>query len=60
MIKIQYVSDLKGASRFATCAGCGKSSQDDKLMIAVKFEYTHSRILVHLCNECRKELYEKI
>lgn len=60
MIKIQYVADLKGASRFATCNGCGKSSKNDKQMVAVRFEYGYSGALIYLCDKCRRELYEKI
>ena len=60
MIKIQYVSDLKGASRFGTCNGCGKSSSEDKKMIQVQLLPGQYGCVLYLCDKCRRELYEKI
>lgn len=61
MIKIQYVSEIKTAQRFCSCNACGKSSQDDPKMIQVHFQDGSGfGVIVCLCDECRRELYEKI
>ena len=64
MVKIEYLADYSGASRFGTCAGCSKGSKEDPEMVRVTF-WTGSRqawqgTSLCLCKECRRELYEKI
>lgn len=64
MIKLEYLRDCTGASRFGTCMGCGKGSQDDPNMVRVKILNNISDhfqgVSVCLCNRCRVELYHKI
>lgn len=57
MIKAEHLSDRKGAGRFGTCSGCGKTSGEDPAMIRIVFacDSLHTQSLV-LCSECRKEL----
>lgn len=64
MIKIEYLADMNGASRFGTCAGCSKGNKEDPQMVRVTF-WTGSRqawqgTSLCLCKECRRELYKKI
>ena len=62
MIKIQYVQDMKGANKFRTCNACGKSSNEDRRMVAVEFLYEDNikGTSIVLCSKCRWELYRKI
>lgn len=64
MIEIKYLQDLKGADRFGTCGGCGKSSKDDPGMVRVRFNYSSENkgqgTIICLCNQCRVDLYKKL
>ena len=61
MIKIQYVSEIKTTQRFCSCNDCGKPSQEDPKMIQLRFQNGSGfGVIVCLCDECRRELYEKI
>ena len=61
MITVQYVADLKGAIRYCSCNSCGKSMSDDKNMVQIKFNQEQGTgIVISLCSECRRELYQKI
>lgn len=64
MIKFEYLRDCKGASRFGTCMGCGKGSQDDHDMIRIKILHNlgdnFQGVSICMCNRCRVELYHTI
>jgi hypothetical protein len=64
MIKIEYLRDCTGASKFGTCMGCGKGSQDDPSMIRLTISNNNSGHIqgtsICLCNRCRVELYHVI
>ena len=64
MIKVEYLRDCEGASRFGTCIGCGKGSQDDSDMVRVKILNNISDhfqgVSICMCNRCRVELYHAI
>ena len=61
MIKIEYMVDRKGAEAYGSCICCGKSASDDPKAIAVTFKNNYGQgVVVTLCDECRRELYEKI
>lgn len=60
MIKVEYLIDKCGADRYGTCAGCSKSSKDDPKMVSITFKTKYSGSVICLCDECRKELYQKI
>jgi len=58
MIKIQYISGLQGT---LFCNACGKPWQYDKKMVQIHFQDGNGfGVLVVLCDDCRRELYEKI
>lgn len=61
MVKVQYVSDLVGGSKYCSCNSCGKSWKNDPKMIQVRFQNTNGfGVVVALCDKCRQELYKKI
>lgn len=61
MIKTWYVADLKGESTYCSCNACGKPWQYDKKMVRVHFQNGYGfGVMVYLCDDCRRELHEKI
>lgn len=62
MITVQYIADLKGAQRFGTCVACGKNSADDPKMVRVTYTYHDGKCTTSacFCDDCRRELFEKI
>lgn len=61
MIKVEYMKERKGAESYGSCICCGKSATDDPKMVAVTFKNNWGQgVVVTLCDQCRKELYEKI
>ena len=61
MIKIRYTRDCTGRGKYGHCSSCGKSSDFDSKMVTVKFVPKNGNIFsIHLCDHCRRELYEKI
>lgn len=60
MIKTWYVADLKGGE-LRYCSSCGKPSTEDPKMIRILLQCgLNIGTVVNLCDECRRELYEKI
>ena len=62
MIRIQYLSNLKGGARFGACSSCGKGSKEDPAMVKVEFRVDGNAggTAVFLCNECLEKLYHMI
>lgn len=62
MIRIQYLTDCRGAARHGTCTSCGKQSSGDSRMVWVHFwiEGNTGKTTICLCDKCRRDLYEKI
>lgn len=62
MITVQYIADHTEWSNPPTfCSACGKSVKDDNSAVLVTLEHTGGVWAdIVLCDDCRRELFEKI
>lgn len=59
MITNEFEKEYK-TSKLELCAGCGKPSTDDDLMVRLTFEYGEESKHICLCRICRNTLYQKL
>ena len=57
MISVMYTKDLPYPT---VCYGCGKKNDEKGVRIEVKNPERMRGEILYLCDECRRELYEKI
>ena len=57
MISVMYTKDMPYPT---VCYGCGKKNDETGIRIEVKTPERRGGEILYLCNECRRELYEKI
>ena len=62
MISVEYVADSKfNSDKYCSCDACGTRFEDDNKMVKVTFRRQNGfGMMIHLCDKCRRELYEKI
>ena len=64
MIKINKLREWSNANRFGVCTSCGKTPEEDKEIVRIRFANDNAGIRqgtsICLCSECLKILQEKI
>lgn len=64
MIEITKLREHNNANRFGACTSCGKTPEEDKEIVRIRFTNDNAGIRqgtsICLCSECLKILQEKI
>lgn len=55
-MKVKYIKELQGASKYGTCIECGKGT-DEKEIIAISFEDGRT---IHLCENCARRTKQNL